>query len=36
LLGVYVPLLPVEIIALIAVSLAAFIAATIAFRRVKA
>jgi ABC-2 type transport system permease protein len=36
LLGVYVPLLPVEIIALIVVSLAAFVAATIAFRRVKA
>jgi ABC-2 type transport system permease protein len=36
LLGVYAPLLPVEIIALIAVSLAAFVAATIAFRKVKA
>jgi ABC-2 type transport system permease protein len=36
LLGVYVPLLPIEVIALIAVSLAAFVAATVAFRRVKA
>jgi ABC-2 type transport system permease protein len=36
LLGVYAPLLPVEIIALVAVSLAAFVAATVAFRRVKA
>jgi ABC-2 type transport system permease protein len=36
LLQVYVPLLPVEIVALIAESLIAFTAATVAFRRVKA
>jgi len=36
LLGIYVPLLPLEIIALTVVSLGSFVAATIAFRRVKA
>jgi len=36
LLQVYVPLLPVEVVALIAESLIAFTAATVAFRRVKA
>jgi hypothetical protein len=36
LLNVYVPLLPLEIVALTAVSLASFVAATVAFRRVKA
>jgi ABC-2 type transport system permease protein len=35
LLQVYVPLLPIEIVALIAESLIAFAAATVAFRRVK-
>lgn len=36
LLQLYTPILPLEIIALIAVSFGAFIAATVAFRRVKA
>jgi len=35
LLGVYAPFLPLEIIALITVSIAAFVVATVAFRRVK-
>jgi ABC-2 type transport system permease protein len=35
LLEVYAPLLPIEIIALTVVSLATFVAATVAFRRVK-